>query len=159
MIAEWLTCKVTLLVYNVILWLINIKPIRYIIRRMASSPGKVTIRFPGHDVWGFEKYTPVDIDRCPKCGERQVGRGVLWGVYIVGDDEKGKVADKVTEQFGIRTIEFSPVFGLKLNGKKVILKGIANHHTLGALGAAAYPRAIEKRIKMLKEFGFNHIRC
>ena len=50
MIAEWLTCKVTLLVYNVILWLINIKPIRYIIRRMASSPGKVTIHFPGHDV-------------------------------------------------------------------------------------------------------------
>ena len=74
-------------------------------------------------------------------------------------DENGKVTDKVTEQFGIRTIEFSPAFGFKLNGKKVILKGIANHNSLGALGAAAYPRAIEKRIKLLKEFGFNHIRC
>lgn len=39
-----------------------------------------------------------------------------------------------------------------------MLKGIANHHTLGPLGAAAYPRAIEKRIQMLKEYGFNHIR-
>ncbi len=47
---------------------------------------------------------------------------------------------------------------MKLNGKKVLLKGIANHHTLGALGAAAYPKAMEKRIKMLKDFGFNHVR-
>lgn len=70
----------------------------------------------------------------------------------------GSVADTATERFGIRSVEFSPEFGMKLNGKKVLLKGIANHHTLGALGAAAYPKAIEKRIKMLKDFGFNHIR-
>lgn len=70
----------------------------------------------------------------------------------------GSVADKLSDDFGIRTIEISPEFGLKLNGKKVLLKGNANHHTLGALGAAAYPKAIEKRVKMLKDFGFNHIR-
>lgn len=70
----------------------------------------------------------------------------------------GTVADSISEHFGIREIEFSPEFGFKLNGKKVLLKGIANHHTLGALGAAAYPAAMEKRIKLLKDFGFNHIR-
>lgn len=70
----------------------------------------------------------------------------------------GSVADRVSENFGVRWIEYSPEFGFKLNGKKVIFKGIANHHTLGALGAAAYPRAMEKRIQMLKDFGFNHIR-
>lgn len=70
----------------------------------------------------------------------------------------GSVTDEVEETFGIRSIEYSPEFGLKLNGRKVILKGIANHHTLGPLGAAAYPRAIEKRILLLKDFGFNHIR-
>ncbi|MDE6095172.1 MAG: DUF4982 domain-containing protein [Muribaculaceae bacterium] len=70
----------------------------------------------------------------------------------------GTVADKVKERFGIRSVEFSPEYGMKLNGKKVLLKGIANHHTLGALGAAAYPRAMEKRIQLLKDFGFNHIR-
>lgn len=70
----------------------------------------------------------------------------------------GSVADQVSSNFGIRSIEYSPEFGFKLNGKKVLFKGIANHHTLGALGAAVYPRAIEKRIQMLKEFGFNHIR-
>lgn len=70
----------------------------------------------------------------------------------------GTVADNVTEYFGIRKIEFSPEYGFRLNGKKVLLKGIAGHHSLGALGAAAYPRAMEKRIQMLKDFGFNHIR-
>ena len=70
----------------------------------------------------------------------------------------GEVADQVSERFGVRTVEFSPAFGMKLNGKKVLLKGIANYHSLGALGAAAYPRAIEKRIQLLKEFGVNHIR-
>lgn len=70
----------------------------------------------------------------------------------------GTVADEVTENFGIRTIEYDPTFGFKLNGKKVILKGIANHHTLGALGAAAYPRAMEKRLQLIKSFGFNHVR-
>lgn len=73
-------------------------------------------------------------------------------------DTAGNVADRVDTRFGIRSIEFSPEFGFKLNGRKVLLKGIANHHTLGALGAAAYPAAIEKRIRMLKDFGFNHIR-
>ncbi len=71
----------------------------------------------------------------------------------------GSVADEASSRFGIRKIQYSPDYGFKLNGKKVLLKGIANHHTLGALGAAAYPRAMEKRIKMLKEYGFNHIRC
>lgn len=70
----------------------------------------------------------------------------------------GSVADSVSTHFGVRSIEYSPQFGLKLNSQKVLLKGIANHHTLGALGAAAYPRAMEKRIQLLKEFGFNHVR-
>ena len=73
-------------------------------------------------------------------------------------DSEGRVTDSVSRPFGIRSVEYSPEFGLKLNGRKVLLKGIANHHTLGALGAAAYPRAIEKRIQLLKKFGFNHIR-
>ena len=72
--------------------------------------------------------------------------------------EDGSVADEVSDEFGIRTIEFGPSFGLKLNGQKVLLKGYANHHTLGALGAAAYPKAIEKRLRLIKQFGMNHIR-
>ena len=82
----------------------------------------------------------------------------LYRAEVVLLRRDGTVADVVTEQFGIRTIEIGPDYGLKLNGRKVLLKGFANHHTLGALGAAAYPRAIEKRLRMMKEFGINHVR-
>ena len=75
---------------------------------------------------------------------------------LLKDD--GAIADETCDEFGFRTIEFGPDFGLKLNGHKVLLKGYANHHTLGALGAAAYPKAIEKRLKLIKQFGMNHIR-
>ena len=82
----------------------------------------------------------------------------LYTAEVTLYDAAGQAVDRVSEQFGIRTLEFSPEFGLKINGKKTLLKGWANHHTLGALGAAAYPRAIEKRIQMMKEFGYNHVR-
>lgn len=71
---------------------------------------------------------------------------------------QGKVIDKITETFGIRTIEFSPEFGFKLNGKKVFLKGMANHHDLGAIGAAVYDFSIERLFKQMKAFGYNHVR-
>lgn len=102
----------------------------------------------------------------PLCKEMRIDTPMLWDtehpnlytavVKLLRED--GSVADVVKERFGIRTIEIDPSFGLKLNGKKLLLKGFANHHTLGALGAAAYPRAIEKQIQLMKEFGVNHIR-
>lgn len=82
----------------------------------------------------------------------------LYTAEVTLYDNEGKVADQIREPFGVRTIEMNPQHGLLVNGKKVLLQGFANHHTLGALGAAAYPRAIEKRLKMMKEFGFNHVR-
>lgn len=72
--------------------------------------------------------------------------------------QDGKPVDRVTEKFGIRTVEFSKEFGFKLNGKKVFLKGIANHHDLGAVGAAAHETAIARQMDLLKAFGYNHIR-
>jgi len=72
--------------------------------------------------------------------------------------QDGKVIDCVTETFGIRTLEFSPDFGFKLNGKKLFLKGISNHHDLGAVGVAAFDRAIERQFQLMKRFGYNHIR-
>ncbi len=82
----------------------------------------------------------------------------LYKATVTIYKENDEIADQVSDKFGVRWIEYSPEFGFKLNGKKVILKGIANHHSLGALGSAVYPRAMEKRIQLLKEFGFNHVR-
>ena len=85
-------------------------------------------------------------------------RPYLYTAEVTLYDNEGNIADQIKEPFGVRTIEIVPQKGLLVNGKKVLLKGYANHHTLGALGAAAYPRAIEKRLKLMKEFGMNHIR-
>lgn len=82
----------------------------------------------------------------------------LYTAEVTLYDNEGNIADQIKEPFGVRTIEIIPQKGLLVNGKKVLLKGYANHHTLGALGAAAYPRAIEKRLKLMKEFRMNHIR-
>lgn len=71
----------------------------------------------------------------------------------------GEVVDRKSDCFGIRTIEFGTDFGFKLNGKKIFLQGIANHHDLGALGAASFDKAIERQFLQLKAFGFNAVRC
>ena len=82
----------------------------------------------------------------------------LYTCEVTLYNAEGQPTDQYAEHFGFRTIEFGPSFGFKLNGKKVLLKGYANHHTLGALGAANHPDAIEKRLRLIKQFGMNHIR-
>lgn len=82
----------------------------------------------------------------------------LYNADVLVYDGK-MLVDSTREQFGIRTLEFSPKFGFKLNGKKLFLKGNANHHDLGALGAACYDSAIERMMLKLKAFGYNCIRC
>ncbi len=68
------------------------------------------------------------------------------------------VLDEVTEHFGIRTFSADPVRGLLMNGEAVLLRGGCIHHDLGPLGAADIPFAEERRIRLLKEVGFNAVR-
>jgi len=82
----------------------------------------------------------------------------LYSVRVSLVSKDGSLVDREEEQFGIRKIEFDKAYGFRLNGKKVFLKGIANHHDLGSLGAASYEGAFERLILRLKEFGYNHIR-
>lgn len=70
----------------------------------------------------------------------------------------GQVVDRMSERFGIRTVEFSREYGFLLNGKKIFLQGMANHHDLGAVGVAAYEASISRMMDRIKAFGFNHIR-
>ena len=71
----------------------------------------------------------------------------------------GMLVDKAADHFGIRKLEFTQERGFLLNGQKLFLHGVANHHDLGALGAASYDTAIERLMLQLKAFGFNVIRC
>jgi len=70
----------------------------------------------------------------------------------------GQVLDEVTTPFGIRSIEWSVEKGFLLNGKPVEMAGGCVHHDNGPLGAAAFDRAEERRVQILKAAGFNAIR-
>ncbi|MBD5549965.1 MAG: glycoside hydrolase family 2 protein [Lachnospiraceae bacterium] len=60
--------------------------------------------------------------------------------------------------FGIRKLEWSPEKGLCVNGQRVLLRGGCIHHDHGVLGACEYYDAEERRIRILKENGFNALR-
>ncbi|MCR4902062.1 MAG: DUF4982 domain-containing protein, partial [Butyrivibrio sp.] len=66
--------------------------------------------------------------------------------------------DEMTESFGIRLLEYGPEHGLTINGKHVILKGACIHHDNGILGACAFKEAEERKVRILKEQGYNAIR-
>lgn len=62
------------------------------------------------------------------------------------------------DTFGIRRIEADAENGFRLNGKKMNLKGGCVHHDNGFLGACAYPKAEERKMKILKKAGYNTVR-
>ena len=70
----------------------------------------------------------------------------------------GKVVDQVTTSFGIRSLAWSAEKGLLLNGKPIKLTGGSVHHDNGPLGAAAFDRAEERRVELLKAAGMNAVR-
>ncbi|MCX6880243.1 MAG: DUF4982 domain-containing protein [Verrucomicrobia bacterium] len=77
---------------------------------------------------------------------------------IEPDMLRDTVIDRVDTPFGIRTIEFTKDRGFFLNGEHVDIKGVCNHHDQGYLGAAAFDRAIERQLEILKKMGCNAIR-
>ena len=71
----------------------------------------------------------------------------------------GILADEQRTPFGIRSFYFTPDRGLILNGLPTRILGVCIHHDLGALGAAFFEEALERRLKRFKEIGVNAIRC
>ncbi|MBO6159550.1 MAG: DUF4982 domain-containing protein [Firmicutes bacterium] len=69
----------------------------------------------------------------------------------------GKVLDEACARFGIRELSWGPK-GFKVNGKEVLLRGGCIHHDNGILGAAAFRDAEYRKVRILKEAGFNAIR-
>ncbi len=65
--------------------------------------------------------------------------------------------DVVEEKFGIREIRWSNQ-GLFINGKKTLLRGGCIHHDNGILGAATYDESEWRRVRILKQAGFNALR-
>ncbi|HEX4285812.1 MAG TPA: glycoside hydrolase family 2 TIM barrel-domain containing protein [Terracidiphilus sp.] len=72
--------------------------------------------------------------------------------------QKSKVVDQTSTNFGIRTLAWSAENGLLLNNKPIKLTGGSVHHDNGPLGSAAFDRAEERRVELLKAAGMNAVR-
>lgn len=81
----------------------------------------------------------------------------LLATFIAENDENQEI-DQEEVTFGIRTLKWDEENGISINGIRVILRGACIHHDNGILGACCYPDAEERKIRILKENGYNAIR-
>lgn len=89
----------------------------------------------------------------------------LWSVdnpvlyRAVTTVERGSVVSATsTTSFGIRTFSFDSAKGFFLNGNRLKILGVCDHHDLGCLGAAINTRALQRQLELLKGMGCNGIR-
>jgi beta-galactosidase len=92
----------------------------------------------------------------------------LWGplpqqrpnryLAVTTISRNGKVVDTQETPFGIRTLRFDANQGMFVNGEKIMINGVNNHHDLGALGAAFNVRAAERQLQILQQMGANAVR-
>ena len=89
----------------------------------------------------------------------EIPAGKLWSVehpnLYTARVTFGEDSDE--ETFGIRSLTWGND-GMKMNGERIILRGACIHHDNGLLGAACHPDALERRLRILKENGYNAIR-
>ncbi|MCC8616505.1 beta-galactosidase GalB [Xanthomonas vesicatoria] len=101
-------------------------------------------------------------------GTVQIESPQLWGppptqqphryVAVTEVRQNGQLVDRYSTPFGIRGIVFDADRGLLVNGEHVPIRGVNNHHDLGALGAAFNVRAAERQLQLLQQMGANAIR-
>jgi beta-galactosidase len=101
-------------------------------------------------------------------GATTVARPRLWGppptqkpqryALVATVRQDGRVVDRYETPFGIRTVRFDPDRGVVVNGEHIPLRGVNNHHDLGALGAAFNVRAAERQLEIMRAMGANALR-
>ena len=81
-------------------------------------------------------------------------------LYILKTElwKDGEIIQEEYSQIGFRSIAFDPEQGFLLNGRRVKLNGVCEHHDLGALGAAFHRAAMARKFRSLKEMGVNALR-
>ena len=94
-----------------------------------------------------------------------VERPQLWDIdqphlykYVVELSDGGRLLDRDTTTFGIRSIELKAGDGFYLNGRKLKFQGACLHHDLGPLGAAVNEAAMRRQIRTMQDMGVNAIR-
>ncbi len=77
---------------------------------------------------------------------------------ICAIEAEGRIIDEFSQLVGFRKLEFSASEGFKLNDVPMKIKGVCDHHSAGAVGAAVPDDVMYRRLKILKEMGCNSIR-
>ena len=63
-----------------------------------------------------------------------------------------------TVSYGVRTFSFTADGGFVLNGRPMLINGACVHHDDGVLGAMAFDAAEVRKVRQMKDAGFNLIR-
>jgi beta-galactosidase len=79
-------------------------------------------------------------------------------VAVTTVESDGAIVDVCETPFGVRTLDFTVDNGFLLNGERVSLHGVCDHHDLGALGSAINTRGLERQLEILRDMGCNAIR-
>jgi len=116
---------------------------------------------------------PLNLEIAPRSSataepQATLAKPQLWGppptqqpnryVAVTTVVQAGKVVDRYDTRFGVRSVRFDPEHGVFLNGERIPLRGVNQHHDLGALGAAFNVRAAQRQLEMLRELGCNAVR-
>lgn len=157
------------------------------LRLCRTNPGCAgTISKPCPETEGFVIEDSSHGDNCAACGHPCASRGTVrvsdieqngtsftfiidnpyvWDIETPNLYElrvalmlDGEEIDACCEKFGLREIKFTTDRGFFLNGRRVKLHGVCEHHDLGCLGAAFNKDAMRRKLLILKEMGVNAIR-
>lgn len=101
--------------------------------------------------------TSLDIQN-PKLWKVLPQNGQNLYIAVTQVKSGNQLADIYETKFGIRDLHFDAKKGVIVNGEKVYIKGVNQHHDLGALGGAFNQKAARRRLELLKEMGCNAIR-
>lgn len=82
----------------------------------------------------------------------------MYTAHLTLAQDDGTVLDEMDVPFGIRTIEYDAKQGFRLNGQSILINGACLHHDDGVLGAMAFDDAEVRKVRLMKEAGFNLIR-
>ncbi len=145
----------------------------------AAAPVRVVTELfsldaAGHPTGAAVTAFPTTDTSVPATGATEVHTSLvlahprLWGpppqqtpqryVAVTTVSRDGQPVDRYETRFGIRALRFEPDQGLFINGERIAIHGVNQHHDLGALGAAFNGRAAERQLELLREMGCNAIR-
>ena len=114
-----------------------------------TETAKLAFTLINPDIWDVENPNLY----CVKVTAKDLG---VYRTHFV--PETAPTVDEASCLFGVRTISADAIRGLRINGKTVKLKGGCVHHDNGLLGAASLYEIEARKVKKLKELGFNAIR-